>query len=131
MPENSRADELSYQDVLSILDIVRRVPRLGAVEVHVDGTSIYATAHERPGPPPGEQSEVAALAMSVITAPAAGVLYWDGDGKSPGQTTAGRVDTLGQITDVISQREGVVAEVLAEHGSFVEYGQPLLRIAHP
>lgn len=131
--------ELTFQDVLAILDIVRQASRFDSTEVVVDGMSVYVAARERSHPSAAGRSEEIARVTSILAAPALGVLDWDCDGTNScarpgtvvsGQIAAGRIITLGQATDVVTSQQGVVVEVLAGHGTFVEYGQPLLRIEH-
>lgn len=132
-PEHETNGELTYQDVLAILDVIRRASRFDRIDVTVDGMSIYAAARERTAFRPRDGSPADERMTSVVTAPAIGVLYWDSESEStvvPGQAPAGRIATLDRITNVLPQRDGVVVEVLAGHGTFVEYGQPLLRIEH-
>jgi len=133
------SEELSFQDVIAILAIVRQASRYELLEVAVDGICVFVTARNRAEGEQASRPGSTDRGESVLTSPAVGTLYWDCAGRSVTDQTgavvseeapAGRIIALGRSFDVMPRQEGVVVEVLAAHETFVEYGQPLLRIEH-
>jgi acetyl-CoA carboxylase biotin carboxyl carrier protein len=68
-----------------------------------------------------------------ISAPMVGIFHIAEGLTSPGATVkagqvVGAIESMKLMNDVVSQYDGVVAEVLVEDGAPVEYGQNLFRI---
>lgn len=79
--------------------------------------------HAAPVAPVGELAAVTAPHLGLFTASVA-----RGDMVAPGDVI-GRIEVLGDSTDVTSEIAGRVAAIDATHGVLVEYGAPLVRLA--
>ena len=78
----------------------------------------------------GQAVAAAVAALRDVTAPHLGVFSAR---VAPGAevqvgTVIGRVDKLGEATDVVSDAAGRIAAVLPNDGDMVEYGAPLVRL---
>ncbi len=77
-------------------------------------------------------AEVSTVSDLYINAPMVGILHRI-DGVGVGATvTAGQpvcaIESMKLMNDIISEHEGVIAEILVDDGVPVEYGQPLFRL---
>lgn len=68
-----------------------------------------------------------------ITAPMVGIFHGVANVSSVGTSVkagqvVGMIESMKLMNDVISQYDGIIAEVLVEDGSPVEYGHPLFRL---
>lgn len=73
------------------------------------------------------------LAESYVRAPMVGIFHRVDGMPSVGARVSrgdviGTIESMKLLNDVVSDAEGIVAEVLVEDGTPVEYGQPLCRI---
>jgi acetyl-CoA carboxylase biotin carboxyl carrier protein len=107
--------------------------------VVVTTASVPSAPVEEPSAPEAVEEE--APGADVITAPMVGTFY-----RAPGPDEPAFVEVGDKVTadsviciieamkvmnEIKSDLEGVVAEVLVENGSPIEFGQPLFRIATP
>lgn len=137
-------DELTYRDVIDILELVRQSEYFAFVDFTVDPTRISVERWSENSPLPAalhpqrsSPSGAADANVAAIAAPVLGRFLRQQDGKPPAAEVGslvsngdalGYIDTMGQLTPVLSSTHGEVAEILVEHGAFVEYAQPLMRI---
>lgn len=100
------------------------------------GTAVPAPAPEG-SPAPAEQAP-AEIPGTIVRSPIVGTYYaapapdsppfvQTGDSVKPGDVLF-IIESMKLMNEVTSDCEGVVAEIFAESGDPVEYGQPLMRI---
>lgn len=79
------------------------------------------------------ESNEQTVASVYITAPMVGVFHGVDDVSSVGTSVktgqvVGMIESMKLMNDVVSQYDGIIAEVLVEDGAPVEYGHPLFRL---
>jgi len=100
------------------------------------GTAAPAPAAPPVEAPPSaepEPAEESAAAAAYITAPMVGIFHgMDSAGAVGAPVKAGQVvgaiESMKLMNDILSEHDGVIAEILVEDGAPVEYGQNLFRL---
>jgi acetyl-CoA carboxylase biotin carboxyl carrier protein len=84
-------------------------------------------------PAPVSQEKASAPSEVAVTAPMVGIFHASGENLQPGSVIAvgqivGAIESMKLMNDVVAQVSGTVAEVDAEDGLPVEYGQTLFTV---
>lgn len=124
---------LSYRDALDLLDLVQAMQSFARVELQINGMRISVEADKAAASAPPLQAQMGMSQARIVAVPALGTLRFNPEVK-PGSTLVagapiGVVDTLGQATALTAEETCTILEVLVADDSFVEYGQPVLRVA--
>ncbi len=140
---------MQIEEIEQLVSIVRGA-RISELTVSVDGSTVRlrkplprvqpaSAGHAaRPAGKPASAAAEAkptepAAAESFVIAPMVGIFHSAGKSMAPGVTikagqSVGAIESMKLMNDVISDRDGVIAEVLVEDGVPVEYGQPIFRL---
>ena len=90
--------------------------------------------------PPGEAAPAASspIRLKEITSPMVGTFYSAASPESPSYVTVGQevtddtvvciIEAMKVMNEIKAECHGVIAEVVAENGKPVQFGQPLFRI---
>jgi acetyl-CoA carboxylase biotin carboxyl carrier protein len=90
--------------------------------------------------PPGEASPAASspIPLREITSPMVGTFYSAASPESPSYVTVGQevtddtvvciIEAMKVMNEIKAECHGVIAEVVAENGKPVQFGQPLFRV---
>lgn len=123
---------LSYRDALELLDLVQAMTSFASVDLQMGGMRISVEAGTPVAAPPLVARE-GALQGRIVASPGLGLLRFGCEVASGSSLAAGAqigiVATLDQETALKAEETCTVVEVLVANGSFVEYGQPVLRVA--
>jgi acetyl-CoA carboxylase biotin carboxyl carrier protein len=152
--DESGSDERSDLDELSTfverLTLLVQKSGLTSLQIKTDDIKVKIRAGEAESPvavavTPAPDSQIIAEAMvteltgSVISAPMVGTFYHATSPSEPPLVQVGDRVEIGQVVGIIeamkimneiaSDRNGLVAEIIAPNGTAVEYGSPLIRVA--
>ena len=140
---------MEIEEIEQLVSIVRGA-RISELTVSTDGStvklrkplpraqSVAATHHRQPAGKAepaahAAESAVPEASESFVSAPMVGVFHSAGNSMTAGIAvkagqSVGAIESMKLMNDVISDHDGVIAEVLVEDGMPVEYGQPLFRL---
>lgn len=140
---------MEIEEIEQLVGIVREAG-ISELAVTTDGSTVRLRKplpRVRPAPAPAQpraqavqpaQPEVAKPIESpdpeeFIRAPMVGIYHSAGNSMVEGVSvkagqSVGAIESMKLMNDVISERDGIIAEVLVEDGLPVEYGQSLFRL---
>ena len=100
------------------------------LEVSAGGTSVFVARQTGSGRAPGAANPAPA---STVTSPAVGVFHPASSGPDAVAqgSTLGHIQKLDEAVPVLAPHAGRVAGLCVPAGSFVEFGQTLLRLETP
>ena len=155
-PANVAKDNLTYEDLLRIVELVKSSPqfsefrlKVGEIELHLKRKREASAAPDAPAPPQGNEPAAATaeprrndVAQSwpahwvVVRSPMVGTFYRaPAPGAAPfveiGQAveadaTVCIIEVMKLMNSIPAGARGVVREILADDAGAVEYGQPLV-----
>jgi acetyl-CoA carboxylase biotin carboxyl carrier protein len=132
---------LSDQDVREILKLIDE-SELDELLIETDGFKLHVVrGSQAPGPRPQESAPAPAASASnglVVSAPMLGTFYRaEAPGAAPFVDVGAKVepDTVVCLIEVMKMMNsipagvsGTIAEICAQNGELVEYGEPLFRV---
>lgn len=141
---------MEIEEIEQLVDIIREA-RISELAVSTDGSTVRLRkplqrtqpVASAPAPSPVEkpassESLAADIAEPVdprplVSAPMVGIFHSAGNSMTEGVAvkagqSVGAIESMKLMNDVVSEHDGVIAEVLVEDGLPVEYGQPLFRL---
>lgn len=132
--------ELSNEDLREILRIIDEC-ELNELRIEVKGFNLHVRRDGAPAvapPPPPSAPPAVDEEGETVTAPMLGIFY---RAQSPGEppfvevgsvlepdSVVGLIEVMKLMNSVPAGLGGTVAEIYAENGAMVEYGQPLVRV---
>ncbi|MBI4552929.1 MAG: acetyl-CoA carboxylase biotin carboxyl carrier protein [Candidatus Latescibacteria bacterium] len=141
--QQSDIDELEVSGWGQKIRIVRRSNHAAPIHTFVDPPSVVRPAVASPSPavalpPQSEPATPPARTLVEITAPMVGTFYLapapdadpyvkENDIVVAGQTVC-IIEAMKLMNEIPSETKGRIAEILAENGQPVEYGQPLFLV---
>jgi len=141
---------MEIEEIEQLVDMIREA-RISELAVTTDGSTVrlrkplqgMQPVAAAPAPFPAErpassESPTADPAEPVetqllVSAPMVGIFHSAGNSMTEGVPvkagqSVGAIESMKLMNDVVSEHDGVIAEVLVEDGLPVEYGQPLFRL---
>jgi len=141
---------MEIEEIEQLVDMIREA-RISELAVTTDGSTVrlrkplprIQPVASAPAPSRAVQPAPSALPASahaepvdlqlLVSAPMVGIFHSAGNSMTEGVAvkagqSVGAIESMKLMNDVISECDGVIAEVLVEDGLPVEYGQPLFRL---
>lgn len=139
---------MEIEEIEQLVSIVRGA-RISELTVSTDGSSVRlrkplpkaqpSTPHRHPAARTEAAGSVTVASDSsdaaevFVDAPMVGIFHSAGNAIAKGIAvkagqSVGAIESMKLMNDVISDHDGVIADVLVEDGMPVEYGQPLFRL---
>lgn len=128
----AKISELTVSFDGSTVKLRKRLPGGASLKPVLSYETERSAGPESVAPEDKASAEVSTVSDLVITAPMVGILHRI-DGVDVGTTVSTgqpvcAIESMKLMNDIISEHEGVIAEMLVDDGVPVEYGQPLFRL---
>ena len=140
---------MDIEEIEQLVSIVRGA-RISELTVSAQGSSVRlckplpgaqpsaAAPHRQPAAKaesalPSAQVAAPEALEAFVNAPMVGIFHSAGNSMTAGMAvkagqSVGAIESMKLMNDVISDQDGIIAEVLVEDGVPVEFGQPLFRL---
>ncbi|WP_367104239.1 acetyl-CoA carboxylase biotin carboxyl carrier protein subunit [uncultured Psychrobacter sp.] len=137
--ESSQVHKITIEDHDQSISVVNRSHATKSPTQNNIDSSLNSTRDKNTSSFDTNNQDLKDLESVQVLSPYVGYMHLSADGATDNlmkkgdaievEQTIGFVEVLTKLLPIISDKSGVVSEVLVEEGQVVEYGQPILQLA--